>query len=336
MIVSLRGSSPSTMALGVLLLSRARSFGQRIHVEIVGDPEEIGVVTGPALVHCAPVASCGVGRELGHGALVVVPGPAEEPLAVSLSPDGAGPWFTVDRTGEGVHPATRAWIALRRDKRPEARHHAAMLAAALEAVGCAAETPVFDLLFGAPVNPLDRISLALRAGRALSGARGLPIQEFLLHDLDEDSTVDAIGTLERFSPTFQRHAAAFIPFVGASAETSPLLDSLGELLVHLSHLPRASILPPLSPAADAVAVGLGRALGAVSSTTSGEQAQISLLQTYRFLGGKFTLSAPHAIELLSDPPPDGQLARWQWFCSHVCDAADRLDRVWRELNDPVS
>ena len=336
MMVSLRGSSPSTMALGVLLLSRARSFGQRIQVEIVGDPEEIGIVTGPALVHSAPVASCGVGRELGHGALVVVPGPAEEQLAVSLSADGVGPWFTVDRTGEGVHPATRAWIALRRDKRPEARHHAALLADALEAVGCAAETPVFDLLFGAPVNPLDRISLALRAGRALSGARGLPIQEFLVRDLDVDTTVDAIGTLERFSPSFQRHAAAFIPFVGANAETVPLLDALAELLVHLSHLPRASILPPLSPAADAVAVGLGRALGAVSSTTSGDQAQVSLLHTYRFLGGKFTRSATHAIELRSDPPPADRLARWQWFCTHVSDAASRLDSTWRELYDPAS
>lgn len=335
MMVSLRGSSPSTMALGVLLLSRARSFGQRIHVQIVGDPEEIGVVSGPAIVHCAPVASCGVGRELGHGALVVVPGPAEDPLAVCLSADGIGPWFTVDRTGEGVHPATRAWVALRRDKRPEARQHAAMLASALEALGCAAETPVFDLLFGAPINPLDRVSLALRAGRALSGARGAPLQEFLVRDLDEDTTVDAIGTLERFSPSFQRHATAFITFVAGRPETAPLLDALGELLLHLAHLPRASILPPLSPAADAVAVGLGRALGAVS-TASGQEAQVSLLQTYRFLGGKFTSDAAHPIDLRSDPPPEGRLERWHWFCTHVCDAATILDRTWRDLNDPVS
>ncbi len=335
MTVSLRGSSPSTMALGVLLLSRARSFGQRIHVEIVGDPDEIGVVLGPAVVYCAPVASCGVGRELGNGALVVVPGPPDEPLAVSLAPDGMGPWFTVDRNGEGVHPATRAWIALRRDRRPEARQHAAMLAAGLEAVGCAAEVPVFDLLFGAPINPLDRVSLALRAGRALSGARGQPIQDFLFRDLPEDSAVTAAEALQRFSPLFQRNAAAFIPFVGANPATAPLLEALSELLVHLSHLPRASILPPLSPAADAVAVGLGRALGGVSSAND-DQAQASLLHTYRFLGGKFTRAATHPIDLLTDAPPSDRLARWRWFCSHVCDAASRVDRVWRDIVDPAS
>jgi hypothetical protein len=335
MMVSLRGSSPSTMALGVLLLSRARSFGQRIHVEIVGDPDEIGVVTGPATVHSAPVASCGVGRQLGSGALVVVPGPAEDVLAVSLAPDGVGPWFTVDRMGEGVHPATRAWIALRRDRRPEARRHAAQLAAALEAIGCAAEAPVFDLLFGAPVNPLDRISLGLRAGRALSGARGLPIQDFLLRDIEEDITVDAIGAVERFSASFQREANSFIQFTSANAATAPLLESLSELLVHLAHLPRASILPPLSPAADAVAVGLGRALGAVS-LDPGDQAQVGLLQTYRFLGGKFTRTALHPIELSSDPPPADRLGRWRWFCTHVSEAAGRVDQVWRDLMDPVS
>lgn len=335
MMVTLRGSSPSTMALGVLLVSRARSFGQRLSVEIVGDPEEIGVVTGPAMVHSAPVASCGVGRELGNGALVVVPGPAEDVLAVSIAPDGVGPWFTVDRMGEGVHPATRAWIALRRDRRPEARRHAAQLAAALEAIGCAAEAPVFDMLFGAPMNPLDRISLGLRAGRALSGARGQPIQDFLVTDLEDDTTVDAIAALERFSASFQREADAFIRFSNVNAETRPLLDALGELLVHIAHLPRAGILPPLSPAADAVAVGLGRALGAVTAT-SGEQAQVSLLQTYRFLGGKFTRDATYAIDLRSDPPPADRLARWQWFCTHVADAAGRVDRIWRDLMDPVS
>ncbi len=335
MMVSLRGSSPSTMALGVLLLSRARSFGQRIQVQIVGDPDDIGVVTGPALVHSAPVASCGVGRELGNGALVVVPGPAEDPLAISLASDGVGPWFLVDRTGEGSHPATRAWIALRRDRRPEARAHAALLAQGLEAIGCAAEAPVFDLLFGAPINPLDRVSLALRAGRALSGARGQPIQDFLIRDLDDDVPVTAAGALGRFSPLFQRNAAAFITFAGENPEAAPLLDSLSELLVHLSHLPRASILPPLSPASDAVAVGLGRALGAVVSP-SGDQAQINLLQTYRFLGGRFTPAAAHAVELRSDPPPADRLGRWQWFSTHVADAAARVDRVWRDLMDPAS
>ena len=121
MNVSLKGSSPATMVAGILLLSRARSFGQRVRVEIVGDPGDIGVVEGPAILHSAPLASCGVGRDYGSGALVVVPGPATAPLAVSLTADGRSEWFQVDRAGEGVHPATRAFVRYRKDQRPAAR-----------------------------------------------------------------------------------------------------------------------------------------------------------------------------------------------------------------------
>ena len=74
MTVSLKGNSPAALTAGILLLSRARSFGQRLDVAILGDPHDITPVVGPALVHSPVLASCGVGRELGAGALVIVPG----------------------------------------------------------------------------------------------------------------------------------------------------------------------------------------------------------------------------------------------------------------------
>ena len=99
MFVALKGSSAVSVTAGILLLTRARSFGLPLEVEIVGDPTDVAVVHGPALVYSAVLASCGVGREHAAGALVIVPGPPGEPIAVSLSEDGTGPWFLIDRTG---------------------------------------------------------------------------------------------------------------------------------------------------------------------------------------------------------------------------------------------
>lgn len=329
MNVALRGSSPSTMAAGILLLARARSFGQRIRVEIVGDPGDIGVVLGPAILHSAPVASCGVGRELGSGAVVVVPGPASEPLAVSLSPDGRNDWFFVDRAGAGYHPATRGFVRLRRDRRPAVRAHVRGFMAALEALGCAPEPAVLDLLFGAPVPPFTRLAVALRAGRSLSGKRGAPITQFLVGDGEGDPCF-----ADRLAPAVREPVLAWIETaerLAAEDGDRALLDALEEITAHLAMLPSHGILPPLVPAADAVAFGLGRALAATSGNS---QAQAGLLETYRFLGGKFTVSAAYPVDLPSDPPPEDRLGRWAWFCSHVSAAADKVDRIWRDLVDP--
>jgi hypothetical protein len=334
MNIALKGTSPATMVAGILLLSRARSFGQRVKVEIVGDPGDIGVVEGPAILHSAPLASCGVGREYGSGALVVVPGPARAPLAVSLTPDGRSEWFFVDRSGEGVHPATRAFVRYRRDPRSAARAQVRAFLHAAEVLGFAPEAAVLDLLFGAPAPPLTRIALALRAGRALTGERGAPVTAYLGGDFDEDAGVSLETTLARLAPPLREEVEAFVRAAEELAQADgdrAWIDALTELAAHLSLLPPQGMLPPLPPAADAVAFGLGRALGA---TQGNHQAQAGLLETYRFLGGKFTDSAAHPVELPGDLPPEDRLGRWAWFCSHVSIAAERADRLWRDLVDP--
>lgn len=329
MNVSLRGSSPSTMAAGILLLSRARSFGLPIQVEIVGDPGDIGVVEGPAILHSAPIASCGVGRELGSGALVVVPGPVEVPLAVSLSADGREGWFEVDRAGLGVHPATQAFLRLRRERRADVRQHVRQLFAAADWLGCAAEPAVLDLLFGAPASPLSRVALALRAGRGLSGQRGRSLTEQLVGDIESPS-VESL--LRRLVPGTREAVGAWLAAGRRIApEGAPWIDALEEIGAQVALLPPNCGLPLLPPAADAVAYGLGRALGA---TKGGAQAQAQLLETYRFLGGKFTDRADWTVDLPAGLPPADRLGRWAWFSSHVATAAERVDRIWRDLVDP--
>lgn len=329
MNIALRGASPAVMAAGILLLSRSRQLGQRVRVEIVGDPGDIGVVSGPAILHSVALAGCGVGREFGSGGTVVVPGPAEEPLAVSLSADGRGDWFYVDRSGQGHHPATRAFVRLMRERQPAARSLVRQVRRGLEWLGCAAEPVVLDLAFGAATSPLSRISVALRTGRAISGQRGEPVTRILTgelaDDLDEISLDVALG---RFLPDAR---AAMTDALRSARQLDPTLyAAIEELVTHFALLPTGGILPILDPAMDAVAYGLPRAL---TATVGNPEAQSVLLETYRFLGGRFVSHADHAIELSADLPPADRLGRWKWFCTDVATAAVRVERIWRDLMD---
>lgn len=330
MQVTLRGSSPATLAAGILLLSRARSFGQRISVEILGDPDDIGVVHGPALLHSVPLASCGVGRELGHGATVIVPGPRAEPLAISLSNGGVSDWFLIDRTNKGLHPATQAFVALRKDSRTRARWLGQQVVRGIELLGGIPDVAILDLLFGAPVAPLTRLSVALRAGRLATGNRGEPITRFLGEE--------AATPLERLVPETREAVEACLRTVEQlsledGGRYRPLADGMMELLSHLANLPPQSMISPLDPVLDSIAFGLARAL---TATAGRSEAQLGLLETYRFLGGRFTTSASYPVELPSDPPPpvEDRLGRLCWFCTHVDVSAKRAEKLWRDLVDP--
>jgi hypothetical protein len=348
--VALRGSSAATLIAGILLLSRARGFGQRLQVEIVGDPNDITPVKGPAVAHSAVLASCGIGRELGSGALVIIPGPAVDPLATCLVDGGEKGWFFVDRSGSGAHEATRQFVALCRERDPQLRERGRQLRAAMAALGCSAEPAVLDLLFAAPAPPLQRLAAALRAGRAMSGGRGAPVTRYLadfpddlpdplsVGDCQAAHIVAALdgGGLQRMLDRLRLSVRDPVEdWVRALADAGEgyhtLLASLVAVLSHLTSLPPQGMLPPLPPAMDAVSVGIGPAIGA---TGQGDACQ-SLREVFMFLGGRFTDYAKYAIEIPGDPPPDDRLARWVWLCRSARRTAEGADELWRNVVDPL-
>ena len=351
MSVTLRGSSPAVHTAGILLLSRARSFGLPLNVTVVGDPADITPVEGPAVVHSNVLASCGIGRELGQGALVVVPGPADEPLMVCLGAEGTGGWFGLDTSGRGTHPATQAFVRLARDKRPLARDAGRMLSRALRSLGVPPEPAVLDMAFLAPMPPLVRVSLALRTGQAMTGERGLALMAALAHGQPVPTPLDAelggAAVLElwregHLEPLLQRlgvglryQAEHWLEDMAVLAEGDQgrdldLVAHLAELFSHLAVLPPASMLPPPDAASDAVAVGVTRALGA----TRGERdVSKALAEVYRFLGGRYTDENPYAIQLPDEEPPAHRLGRWRWFLGHVTHAAQHAEQLWRRVID---
>ena len=357
MEVKLLGSSPAALTAGILLLTRARSFGiPGMRVTVVGEAADVSPVKGPAVLHSTVLASCGVGRELGQGALVVVPGPATDPLLVSTSPDGRGAWFTLDTTGFGLHPATRAFVRFCRDPRPEARRASRKLRELMRALGLPAEPALLDFLFSMPEPPLTRIALAVRAGRAITGDPGQPLQRYL--DLNADlSLPDVLEHRIDGAEVLRRHhdgeldallARLSLPardgverwledMVALSAVDDgrdlDLVGELAELVSHLAVLPARSMLPPPDSRADTVAVGLGRALGATRGEHNAAQA---LVDIFRLVGGKFTDDPTHAIPLSNDPCPETRVERWQWFARGVSDAAAKADELWRHVMDMPS
>ena len=354
MDVVLTGSSPAALTAGILLLTRARSFGiPGMRVAVVGSPDEVTQVRGPAILHSHVLASCGVGRDLGQGALVVVPGPATDPLLVSTSPEGRGAWFALDTTGIGLHPATRAFVRYCRDSRPMARRQSRKLRDLMRTLGLPAEPALLDFLFSAPEPPLTRIALGLRAGRAITGEQGQALNRYmstvapdelpdpLAYHTDGAAVLRAWhdGELEPLLARFRVEARdaveSWLEGMGAlSADDEGrdlgLVGELAELVSHLAVLPPNAMLPPPNAASDAVAVGLGRALGA----TRGEHdAAKALADVYRLVGGTFVASAPHAIQLPQEPAPETRVERWQWFARGVSEAAHHADDLWRHVMD---
>lgn len=354
MDVALRGNSPSTLTAGIMLMTRARQLGYPLRVSIVGAEAELTPVLGPAVVYAPVLASCGVGREDGQGATVVVAGPPGTPVMVTVAPHGVGEWFLVDRAGHGVHPATQAYVRLSTDPRPEARAQGRSLRRALEVLGMAADPAVLDVLFGAPVPPLLRIALALRAGRAMSGGRGESLTRYLAGSpaqagdpLDADLPLsDVIARLrdgrlhwilDRLSTRVRDAVEAWVERALALAEADDgrdlaLLAALAELMSHLAQLPVHSILPPLGAAEDSVAVGLQAALRAEGEGDANDQ----LRQVYRFLGGTFVDDAEFVYDVSSVPAPDSDevVEIWQWFSGQVRVGRKRADALFEMIFHP--
>lgn len=355
MHITLAGNSPSAMTAGIMLLTRARQLGFPLTVAVVGDPDDLAKVSGPAVLYAPVLASCGVGREDGSGATVVMPGHAAEPLMISLDPHGVGDWFYVDRRSEGHHPASQAFVRLSRDPRPPARQLARDLRRLFEAVGVAPEPAVLDVLFGAPVPPLLRLAVALRAGRAITGSRGTSLTRFLAgsvadardplpSDVSPQDIVAGIQRgdfrwiLDRLSTVVRDRVEDWVSdALAIYQEDGPrdaaLLAGLVELASHLAQLPVHSILPPLGAAEDSVAVNLGAALKAEGQG----DANLQLSQVYRFLGGRFVDADPHATPVDPTPRPSSTdtVALWRWFCGAVRIGRKSADALWDSIFDPA-
>jgi hypothetical protein len=351
MEVNLRGSSPGATTAGIMLMTRARQLGYRLDVCVVGDPEDIVPITGPAVLYAPVLAGCGVGREFGSGATVVIPGPASAPLMVSVHPHGETGWFFVDRVGAGFHPATQAFVRLQRDPRPAARELAKLLRQAMDSLGLSSETAVLDVLFGADVAPLTRIAIGLRAGRAISGVRGAAVTRFIggmppRDPLPQDPELDYRDAVARdvgwvinsLSVALRDPAEHAVELAMGLAKEDGGRDlaciwHLAEVGSHLVQLPAGAMLPPIGAAEDSVATALRAALHAEGD----DDANRALVQVFRFLGGTYTSTVPsHVLELEAAlPPPAGdRVGRWQWFCSEVRRGRKAADAHWANIVDP--
>ncbi|MBW1876892.1 MAG: hypothetical protein JRJ84_00875 [Deltaproteobacteria bacterium] len=354
MEVVLRGSSPGTATAGIMLLTRARQLGLPLSVGVIRDPADELHIPGPVALYAPVLASCGVGREHGHGAFVVVPGPPGVPVLMTATPHGVGGWFEVTRTGEGCHPATRAYVRMCNDPRVPSRKIGKDFRRVLTALGMSTEPAVLDVLFGAQVAPLTRLSLALRAGRSLSGGRGQPITRYITgwlvedrdplpHEFDRDAFLEQADArdlqwiLNGLSPVLRDAAEEWVDMALKLAREDDgrdleLLYRVVEMASHLVQLPPHSILPPLGAAEDSVAVGIQAALNAEGAGDASEQ----LVHTFQFLGGRYVSDASHWHDVVCEPPPDPEdsVGRWQWFCGQVRQGRKDADALWPIIVDP--
>jgi len=350
MEVTLTGNHPAATTAGIMLLTRARQLGYPLTVSIVGSPDDNVDLRGPAVFYAPVLASCGVGREAGSGATVVVAGPPGTPLMVTVHPHGESGWFFVDRTGNGMHPATQAFVRLSRDSRPAARELGREIRRGMDALGLSTDPAVLDVLFGADVPALTRLAVGLRAGRAMAGGRGESITRHITGMAQSDPLpsgynreMDALllssdglqWILDALSTSVRDRAETCVRMAQELATEDGgrdlvLLFHMLELASHLVQLPPHSILPPLGAAEDSVATGLQDALNADGDGDAGAQ----LSQVFRFLGGTYVAGASHALAVGSDePPPRDHVGRWRWFCKEARRGRKEADALWPNLFD---
>ena len=207
---------------------------------------------------------------------------------------------------------------------------------------------ILDVLFGAQVPTLTRLAVALRAGRALSGSRGEPINRYLLgrptssdpfpleaNDVQRQALLQQGAlqwVLDGLSLAVRGDIEATLGLGHAlgGEDVATLLYALGEIASPLVQLPSHSILPPLGAAEDSVAVGLKSALKAVDDG----DANLELTQTYRFLGGRHVTDTSHWYDVTNEVPPDDNIGRLEWFCREVRNGRKQADRLWPVIVDP--
>lgn len=353
MQVALRGSCPGATTAGIMLLTRARQLGLPLQVSVIGDPGASPKVEGPAALYAPVLASCGVGREYGQGALVIVPGPPGKPVFMTAVPHGVDGWFPVTRTGEGCHPATKAYFRLCNDPRVPARKVGKDIRRVMGVLGMAPEPAVLDVLFGAEAQPLTRLSLALRAGRSLAGGRGEPVTRFIRGAAPDGNPLpaeyDAASFLAKaeagglrwitdgLSPALRDAAEEWAETALKLAREDDgrdleLLYRVAEMASHLVQLPAHSILPPLGAGEDSVATGIREALNAEGEGDASRE----LSQMFEFLGGKYVAEAEHAFDVINDKAPaEDMIATWEWFCAQVRQGRKDADALWPLLMDPL-
>ena len=352
MQVALTGSSASTVTVGILLLTHARRLGERIAVSIVGSPDDVATVSGPAIVYSPVLSGCGVGRVPKSNALVCIGGPAKHPLALSLVAEGITDWFEIDRNGDGLQPSTRAVIGLCRHESQEGQNLGRELRGALAAFGCPAEPALLDILFGAPLDPLERIGFALSAGRGMTGRAGDPFTRYVesgVSDLPdplptplsqaqyelavENGAVERL--LGRIRPGVRESVTDWVAGMDrldADSLMEGLVRDVAEVGSYLLSLPMAGMLPTPPNSAAAIAKHLGKAIG---ETAAPHCAMRSLIETFEFLGGTFVDHSPYALKVPGDPPPNGRIERWTWLCQSAALAREESERLWSRMVDPV-
>lgn len=353
MEATLEGSSPGATTAAILLMSRARQLGYPLRVHIAGNPDDISPVYGPAVVHSPVLASCGVGRSFGHGGTVVIPGLDDAPLMVSLQTGGTSQWFEISRSGPGHNEGTQAFYRMSRDPRVEVRKLAKQIRQTFEALGLAPKTGFLDFLFCAPIPPLTRIALTLRAGRSVHTGVSQPVTQFFSGQgplsTDEENAFkpeQVSGFLksvierpswmglhkEATAHVVQWCELALTAATEDNGRDGALIYELAELIQHLAQLPAHSILPPLDSTLDGVALCLPKALGAVGN----EDANQSLRQMFTFLGGRYVAPGPNMHQVYAIDAPEQPLARWQWFCEAAMEGRRRADELWPLITDPPS
>jgi hypothetical protein len=318
------GSWPATLTAGILLLSKARSFGQPLRVSILRPANEIAI-EGPVLLRSNLLVGVGLPTAKGNGNVVLFPGEAKNPLSVRLEHEG---WLRLDRSGAGEMEETKAFVKLSRKRERPLSSLAFQAITGLRKLGVTPEPGIIDILFHRELDPMRRLILFLHFGRYLSGSEGQAIQRYL--QLPIEPTQEELRVLK---PGLRRELTKWLEEVEVAFEGSRALsDGVRRFAEDLAESDQLGFFPPLSMEDVSLICTLSEGLSAISK---GSNALDFMKDRFTFLGGTIVEKAQNVIAISDVLPPEAHLPSWDWLLSEAEKGSDRTEQIWRQIMDQL-
>jgi hypothetical protein len=310
------GSQPACLIAGILLLTKARTFGQPVKIEIVCTMDRI-LLNGPLMFRNLLLTECGIPHV---NNIVIIGGDSEVPMEVYTQDIGS---LSLSRSINQAHQVTKIIMQmLQRDK-----FYRLPVLAMLEYFGLVAEPFIFDLLFNTNMSAFNAFGFARIVSFELVG-KGLTNPFTVFNHIDDEKVGwDAVtGRLEVSKQKLVRDCLISIKQELSNTDWDILHKALEPFLELFSIMPSETMFPSFSSELLEISKAIPMGLGNCEDT----DILFELQKKFRWLGGRFQDLKLPAYNLGDD---DNMQKDWTWFFDQVKLGETGAEKLWRQIMD---
>lgn len=322
MNIRLKGSPPACLTTGILLLSKARTFGQPISILIEGNKQSFGNWTTATLAFSPVMAAVGFPTGL-HPEVIVLGGPSLSPLHIRIHDK----WIQIGRTGIGTTPISKAIVNIYRQSDRSSQNSQTMLNQFFVRFGIPKEPSVIELLTNdqIPIKIRFQLLKALRLTFGISWSQ----PQFVNHLFSFDAEKDISEQWPLQEAAMQEvMGEAFISLIQTNFSNTDLCAQIQQCCLewgqHIT-IPQENItnVPEWGHIIRSFPTAIGK---------TATHHPLDLLQNkFVTLGGSWSQTNDQSIIVGANPKclENQSELDWVWTESHV--AYEQTERLWRRV-----